>query len=914
MTVLSRLFRQTPPALVPQPETSAADIASSGADESSRLAAIDTLEYGEALLALAGLNGNQDAAIAIRRSAQQRIGALLDAGAVSLAELGPAATNTMALFASIAHTKKAAIQSEAVAALEDESQLAELAIHGSSPLIRQLAAEQVRDPVLLASLLKAARGKDNNVYRIIKTKRDALHAEQRAAAEALANAATLCATIERHSYQPFTATYQAAVDHLARQWQEAVRHAPGELSQRADMALKRCHEVIAYHLQQVANAAAHAAAVENTATERKAILQQMQALLADVYSAPALDVAALVASHTARWSELSAITAPARHERVSFAGFCSAITALDSFNAQHGSVQTLAASLTEESLRPLNQALSHVALLGDPVPPSVHAATEMIHAWEQARAAQYDALATAQRQIVILLRKAQSALAAGHSRQAAGMRHSIESKLHVLSVVPPHFASQLQVFDAQLGLLQDWRSFVVAPKRIELIEQMEAMVGADEKPQLLADQIKRLQEEWKLISKGSTEDTEAEWQRFHEAAQKAYEPCREHFAVLAAQRAANLEKRAALLARLQAFAAAQIWEQTDWREVARALRESRQQWRNHQPVERSANKPLQDAFDALTADLHSRLNAEYARNTELKRALITRAQQLAAVEDARQATDEVKRLQAAWKDIGLVAHEDSQKLWDDFRQYCDELFTRRHSQQEQIASQLADSKVRAVALCNEVEQIAQLSGPELIDGIKKLPALRDAFSAIGELPRNDSFALRTRFDQALQRSDRQLAQQRERDKARAWDHVFAAGERIRLYRWALAETAAPEICDARRGEAQAFIEGVTQWPKGALLKVNAILASEGSRDLTVNVAALRTLCIRAELITDTPTPDSDHAFRREYQMKQLTKGLGQARASGKEEFEAMVFEWIGVGATDDAIHAELFQRFRRCWR
>src|SRR5262249_43312830 len=149
-----------------------------------------------------------------------------------------------------------------------------------------------------------------------------------------------------------------------------------------------------------------------------------------------------------------------------------------------------------------------------------------------------------------------------NTRLAGGLRRAVEAKLHSVPDVPPHLKNQLQQLDEKLNVLQDWRSYAVAPKRIELIEHMEALIGLDENPQALAEQIKRLQDEWKTISKGNTDNSDADWQRFHQAAQKAYEPCREFFAAQAKQREANLGKRKALLERLAKFIAAQDWQTT----------------------------------------------------------------------------------------------------------------------------------------------------------------------------------------------------------------------------------------------------------------------------------------------------------------------------------------------------------------
>src|SRR5262249_38247592 len=156
-----------------------------------------------------------------------------------------------------------------------------------------------------------------------------------------------------------------------------------------------------------------------------------------------------------------------------------------------------------------------------------------------------------------------------------------------------HLASQLQKLDARLEELKDWKSFSVAPKRTELMEEMESLIDSTLEPQVLADRIKSLQQEWRTLSKGAGENLEADWQRFHEASQKAYEPCRLSFAAEGAAGKENLQRGKALLNRLDTFEREHNWDEPDWRTVGVALRESRQQWRQHSPVDRAAGKAVQ---------------------------------------------------------------------------------------------------------------------------------------------------------------------------------------------------------------------------------------------------------------------------------------------------------------------------------
>ena len=72
------------------------------------------------------------------------------------------------------------------------------------------------------------------------------------------------------------------------------------------------------------------------------------------------------------------------------------------------------------------------------------------------------------------------------------------------------------------------------------------------------------------------------------------------------------------------------------------------------------------------------------------------------------------------------------------------------------------------------------------------------------------------------------------------------------------------------------------------------------------------LCIRAELLTDLPTPPEDQPLRREYQLQRLVQSMGQGVRADDTQLDTMAIEWVSVGPVDEATYAPLLQRFRRC--
>jgi hypothetical protein len=542
-------------------------------------------------------------------------------------------------------------------------------------------------------------------------------------------------------------------------------------------------------------------------------------------------------------------------------------------------------------------------------------AVEQARALEEERktqAEQQEARANALRQISGLIRKAHGALNEGSTSRAAGLRRAIEEKLSTAPPLPPYLTNQLQQLDKKLTELKDWKSFSVGPKRLELMEEMESLVGATLDPPVLADRIKSLQQEWRTLSKGAGENLEAEWQRFHDAAQKAYQPCREYFAAQAQLRQENLERRAALFERLAAFEAGQNWEQPNWRDVMTALRESKQLWRQHSPVERAAGKSVQERFEALTRSVQARLDAEFDRNIKAKRTIIERVQRLSGSEDSRKAIDEVKALQQQWKGVGLVPREQDQKLWEEFRQHCDAVFQKRQHEFAEYNSSLETNKSKALAMCAQLEEIAARSGPELLAGVATLADLRVAFEAIGEFPRADARGLQSRFERALERCEQALERQHASDVERGWDNLFAAAERVRAFKWAVIQGADSAQVAALRQQVEELIGSVGQWPTGGLETLRKELAREAGGDPAAHERALRMLCIRAEILTDIASPADDQQLRREYQVQRLIKNMGQGTRTDRTELDAMALEWVGVGPIDEVAYEPLLERFKRC--
>jgi DNA repair protein SbcC/Rad50 len=936
MSLFSRLFGKAPPPSPPTLETRIADlerqpdpvitsIALSRDEVALRTQAVKKLRYGDALLSLA-LDCGDDAPDTVRHAAQQRLAQLLDAGATDFAQIWERAGNKVQALAVAALSAEPQRLERAVASSSDQDFLQRLVLEGPTARLRQVAAENIHDASRLKQLLKDVRNKDKNVYKIIKRKCDAFQEQQKKQAELQATISSLCESIERHSRKPFDPLFTATLEHLSQQWASLASQAPPDIASRASQAIETARETITRQLQLLAKQAAQAGAIANAGAEQQAVLRDLRQLLASLYTITAEDLPMLqertgaqLSQCLERWQHTIAYKAPSRLDAAAVEELHAAATQVIQVLLTGGTLQQQLQRLTEPDggNDPRNDpqqmqqmlALSKLAS-GVELPAVIEDARRTLDELRQAQQQGQVQQATQLRDLGILIRKANGALNAGRSAQAGRMRRSIELSLRDLPPLPAALTAQLQRLDERLHELRDWQNYAVAPKRADLIQQMEELIGCGEEPTALADLIQKLQAEWKTVSRGSAGQDDEEFQRFHRAAQTAYQPCREYFEAQTKVREENLANRTALLERLRIFESSYDWGDADWKHVARVLREARQEWRSHSPTERAATKPVQDSFDTLLNTIQARLDAQLARNVERKKNLLAQAGKLLEEPDVARALEDLKQLQAAWKAVGLTPHQEDQAMWEEFRRQCDAIHARRQQQYEQQRFELDGNYTKAAALCEQAEALTTLSGAEVFEALKSVARLRDEFAAIDRLPGNSDQLLSTRLQRAGERIEANVERHRQWQEEQRWHALLEAGNLLRLWRLGVVENATD--LEAREQAVRSFIDTPRQWPKGALQLLQTELQRSADTDLAANEQALRLLCIRAEILTNVATPLEDQTLRRNHQMQRLVAGAHQATEGEREQLDALLFAWVRVGASPTPVYEALLARLQRC--
>jgi hypothetical protein len=922
MSLLKRLFKAPAPDLQTQIQAldncatdQLMDICLGSESEALREAAIGRLPYTQTLRDLA----TDSQSSRMRTAARKRVGQLLDEGQLELAQLGRDLNDDHLLLAVCGYSPAASLR--ALEQISDPAILLQLATDGATTQMRQAAAEKLANRNQLEQLLKAAQGKDKNVYRLAKTRLDSFKAEDARLAEVSRKAAELCTKMESLSRLESDPLFNARLANLNAEWAALAQDVAPELEQRYNKAQTHCQQTIDRQEHAQAAEKQQAAQASQASQTLNTALAAIKGLIGEFYGCT--DKAALDSgNYPQQLHNLKASVNAARDMSggaISSAGFDTLHQSAGMLLEQLQSVGTLSAlttalsnsndsaaqAATADTLKQLLQAAEVIPEQQRPA--ELQAAQAALDAWwdQQQRKdrQQKDAL----RQINELCRRGLSAAEQGQVRKARGIHKELLEKIQPLPPLSENLQTRVDDLDAAIEKLSDWHDFAVTPKKHELIAQMQSLAGSSMPPADLAERIHLLQEDWKALSRGVQQQDEDLWQAFQKASHIAYEPCKEFFEAQAAEREQNLAHRAQLIEQVRTYLHNYDWENVIWKDVEQTLKVARQEWQSYWPVPRKASADLQKTFDNLMDELHGKLTTEYQANKEKKAALVGQAHGLLDLEDLHQSTEQAKLLQNQWKLVGRTWARDEQALWKSFRKVCDDIFARRKAEHNAARSERAEQEQQAEALLKKLAALAEASGQGLIDARGQAAEIRTKFEQVGELPHASAKRLKARLHDGLKAINDKLSSERKAAEQSSWDALLDASNRVRDAELAVLASKR----ESALTEARSALEQVTLWPQGSreLLeqRLKAAPALTGEHQ-SQSQEALHLLCIRAEILSGIETPAEDKGRRMAYQVEQLQQGLGRR----EESIEALILEWVTHGAVPTKAYQVLLQRLNHC--
>ncbi|MFT7591828.1 MAG: hypothetical protein ACI9UJ_001757, partial [bacterium] len=196
--------------------------------------------------------------------------------------------------------------------------------------------------------------------------------------------------------------------------------------------------------------------------------------------------------------------------------------------------------------------------------------------------------------------------------------------------------------------------------------------------------LNKYQEEFRNTGPVPREFNKEIWERFRSACDKVYEQKKAIFDSLEGERDKNLELKEVLVEKASLLSQTTPKKVKDWKEKAGELDTLMAEWKKIGPVPRAKNEVTWKAFRKsfntfydIKSAFFKQINNERKANLIIKEDICKRAEEVKDSEDLNFATNELKKLQSEWKDVGPVPDKVSNAMWKRFRAACDTFFERK---------------------------------------------------------------------------------------------------------------------------------------------------------------------------------------------------------------------------------------------
>ncbi len=796
----------------------------------------------------------------------------------------------------------------AITLIDDQAVLARCAAQDDSAEIRYLAAQRLHDETLIRGALKQIGKKDKRTAQTLRERIEQLQHER----DRHARIADLTRELDTLGHNQYWQRDQGRFLTFQTEWSELETHATdAEIA-----AFRTAREHTQHRIDQQRQAAEalaptrvakedHCALVEAFASElgkrHRISLHDAVELKAtlDTFQLDWLDLPILPETQEAPLANrFHAALAQCRHQIETLRRHAERGDQLEHLIQQ---AEQLSAQVTphEQAVAKLEAAWQAQRPPSDPALATEYREqfNRLIHRARQRVTEQNAARQQGLAEIEQLLATIEATLAADQLGNSVELQKTVHTRLDALVDVPPRqrqaIEHRLRHLAPRLRELSGWRHWGTDRAREELIDEAQALVGAEMEVPARAKAIRDLRERWKKLGEIDPAAARRLWARFDAACTDAYQPCQAQFQLEAEARERHREARALICFELETMAHETAWENPDWRTLDKFLHQMQNRWKSAGPVNRHDWELLLTRYENAIAALEQHLEPERKADRARREALIVRLEQALeadAVEPGALVTL-ARDAQQAWHPTVTGRRNDEQRLWKRFRAAQDAVYERvraHHNANSAAERQILD---RRTQLCATLEALP--SQPDAISGA--LPELKIGWANAGELPSKLAVPLERRFERAL-KAAAEAQQQAHRNRAaatflRLLDHHRAL-ERIEQAQLGGADGAEISALEAAWQTLPACDRADWQ----AMLERRYAQAAPSS-PLADHLQRRNQLLLDLEILLHIESPATFAAQRMERQVERLAATLGAGPVRDRAgELQRLVSEYCGVGA------------------
>ena len=237
---------------------------------------------------------------------------------------------------------------------------------------------------------------------------------------------------------------------------------------------------------------------------------------------------------------------------------------------------------------------------------------------------------------------------------------------------------------AQVFQKQEEEKAANLEKKLDIINRIKAMATSPEEANKSYNEFKELQQQWKDIKAVPAEKSAELWRSYQLYVEQFYDLLKLNSEAREYDFKKNLELKTKLCE-----AAEKLAEEEDVISAFYQLQELHQQYREIGPVAKELREQIWSRFKAASTVINKRhqqhfeeIRAKEQENLDRKTALCEKVEAIAKEEnktakDWEQHSQQIIEVQNEWKTIGFAPQKMNVKIFERFRQACDDFFNRK---------------------------------------------------------------------------------------------------------------------------------------------------------------------------------------------------------------------------------------------
>jgi hypothetical protein len=317
-----------------------------------------------------------------------------------------------------------------------------------------------------------------------------------------------------------------------------------------------------------------------------------------------------------------------------------------------------------------------------------------------------------------------------------------------------NYFHHLNQFYQMLDLNKEYREQEYAhnlEKRKSIIARAEELIN-EVSVQKALNELQYLHRLWKEEAEPVAEEfRDSTWEVFKEISNKIHERKSELLAQIEVEQQKALEKKNEIIAKLKDFASSkETVTHNYWQQAIKQVEQLRSEFLKLGNVPKKLSnqnwtefKTALRAFNTKKNDFYKNLKNSQHINLEEKQKLISIAQDNMYSEDWDTAVPLFKKLQEDWKNIGHVPKNQTNKVWNDFRDACNTFFNNFREKNASTTDDWKQNYHQKKALLEELKQINDEEG-----SVEKIEQIKSSWDSIGKVPRN-KMSINNEFNKVL---------------------------------------------------------------------------------------------------------------------------------------------------------------------